>query len=91
MRFSVGVLLVLATLPVPASARGDDSSSAIDELKAGYALKQSGKLPRSDPAFLGELPRGSETEGAAQSRGLRGADRRPVGRAGPCDAGARPR
>jgi hypothetical protein len=51
MRVSLRVLLVLAALPVSRPARSDDSSSAIDELKTGYALKQAGKCAEAIPHF----------------------------------------
>ncbi len=52
MRFSFLALLVVATLPVPLSARADDAPAAIDELKQGYALKRAGHCPEAIPHFL---------------------------------------
>jgi hypothetical protein len=46
------IFVVAAAFPVSRTARGDDSPSAIDELKQGYALKQSGHCAEAIPHFL---------------------------------------
>jgi hypothetical protein len=46
------VFAIALALPVPRNARGDDSPNATDELKQGYALKQSGRCAEAIPHFL---------------------------------------
>jgi hypothetical protein len=44
--------VIAVALPVPRNALGDDSPNATDELKQGYALKQSGRCAEAIPHFL---------------------------------------
>jgi hypothetical protein len=52
MRFFLFSVSVVAIFHVPVFARGDDSPSALDELKQGYALKQSGHCAEAMPHFV---------------------------------------
>ncbi len=52
MRFSSSPSSSSRVAGVTDCARGDDSANAVDELKAGYALKQAGNCTEAIPHFL---------------------------------------
>ena len=55
MRLVTSALLVVASIALPARARADDASTAVSELKVGYALKQAGNCREARPHFLASV------------------------------------